>query len=779
MDDGHRAQRLHPQLFGGGDPGHDSDQRATQGPLEARVQREKQNAYAARLQDASSTSTGSRAMDLMADREGAVAVHKDSFAPPVVDPSAVLNMHLPNVGGLEAQIDILRREISVPRAFDRSVTDGLGHSFTRAFLLEGPPGTGKTNLVRALASTMEAEVRVLSAPELLSKYVGQSAANIRTLFDEAYKAWEEHGSNSPLFMYIIDEFDGLCGVRTAGGGDASLTNTSIVAQLNAVLDGVETPNNFLVFGLTNRPENLDPSLLRPGRFGRSLHFDLPSDLGRLQILKIHTLAARENGFLDPDVDLPQLSRQTINFTGAELWSLCQAANHYAMERCVVEMVEHSQHNTEAQDLRLMQEMAYKIYEIRHSNMQAFAGDLVQEGEDWLHSEQARRAIQERLNNIRRRAADRLRNQPAELPRALHFTAGKDDRDQIVGLPYARLPNHLQDRAPAQLTQEMIDILCTEDQTQLFKHKTPAQLTEHQTLLDKTRNLHQVLMHWDKNPFNIARVLPGKTRHVSQEIHILAHRRKELAKEYDFFRITQQDFDKALRDARPKFGRALHERSSSLELFDTGAWQRKQVLERLEDLWRKVSHSDPPARSSVLVEGPGGCGKTALIELFAFNSDASFLRVVNAAQLAHLHERVIAEQVHEAVKEAEDAKSSAIVVFDDLDTLVGFQPGGEILNPVVLRTFRAATCRSPRQTHGIMVVATVRDPQLRAQLTRQGFFHVVEVPDVFKLPSPDKEEALRQVACARRMDPAWVDRWETQEQPFKTLQHFLEFLGQHQ
>ena len=219
MDDGYRAQRLHPQLFGGGDPGHDSDQRATQSPLEARVQRDKQKTHTARIQDASTSSTGSQAMDMMADRTGAVAVQKESFAPPVVNPATVLDMYLPNVGGLEAQIDVLRREISVPRSFDRSLTDALGHSFTRAFLLEGPPGTGKTNLVRALASTMDAEVRVLSAPELLSKYVGQSAANIRTLFDEAYKAWEEHGSNSPLFMYIIDEFDGLCGVRTAGGGD--------------------------------------------------------------------------------------------------------------------------------------------------------------------------------------------------------------------------------------------------------------------------------------------------------------------------------------------------------------------------------------------------------------------------------------------------------------------------------------------------------------------------------------------------------------------------------
>jgi len=196
----------------------------------------------------------------------------------------------------------------------------------------GPPGTGKTLIATVLADQLNAhEPLILSGPEVFSQYVGQSGAKIRQLFEPAEKEWEEKGNASKLHVIIIDEIDAMCKNRSSQRGDAG-SNDQVVNQLLAKMDGVNSLNNVLMIGMTNRLEEMDQALLRPGRFEVKVLIGIPDESGRAEILEIHTKDWKKNGSLASDVSLREISSKSKNFTGAELKGLCNAALSHALMR---------------------------------------------------------------------------------------------------------------------------------------------------------------------------------------------------------------------------------------------------------------------------------------------------------------------------------------------------------------------------------------------------------------------------------------------------------------
>lgn len=141
------------------------------------------------------------------------------------------------------------------------------------------------------------------------------------------------GNNSALHIIIFDEIDAICKARGSVGGGTQVHDT-VVNQLLSKIDGVETLNNILVIGMTNRKDMIDEALLRPGRFEVQMEISLPDEHGRHQILGIHTSKIRENGKLADDVDVRELAAKTKNFSGAELAGLVRAATVTAMNRLV-------------------------------------------------------------------------------------------------------------------------------------------------------------------------------------------------------------------------------------------------------------------------------------------------------------------------------------------------------------------------------------------------------------------------------------------------------------
>jgi len=248
-----------------------------------------------------------------------IKVTREDFANVLrtIQPSALREvvLEVPNVkwediGGLEAVKQELREAVEWPLKYPE-VFKRLGIRPPRGILLYGPPGTGKTLLAKAVATESQANFISVKGPEVLSKWVGESEKAIREIFRKARET-------APCIIFF-DELDSIAprrGIHT----DAGVTDR-IVNQLLTEMDGMQSLKGVVVMGATNRPDILDPALLRPGRFDRVLYVPPPDKAARLAIFKIHT---REMP-LDKDVDLEQLAAITEGYTGADIEAIVREA----------------------------------------------------------------------------------------------------------------------------------------------------------------------------------------------------------------------------------------------------------------------------------------------------------------------------------------------------------------------------------------------------------------------------------------------------------------------
>jgi vesicle-fusing ATPase len=234
-------------------------------------------------------------------------------------------------GGLDTEFSTIFRRAFASRLYPGLMRDmGLNH--IRGMLLYGAPGCGKTLIARKIGQALHArEPKKVNGPEILSKFVGESEANIRELFRDAEEEQRTRGDDSDLHIIIFDEIDAIC-KRRGSSSSQSGVGDSIVNQLLSKIDGVDALNNNLLIGMTNRKDMIDDALLRPGRFEVHIEIGLPDEHGRKSILGIHTAKARAAGRLSDAVDLSQLACDTKNYTGAELEGLVRDAGSYALMR---------------------------------------------------------------------------------------------------------------------------------------------------------------------------------------------------------------------------------------------------------------------------------------------------------------------------------------------------------------------------------------------------------------------------------------------------------------
>ena len=238
------------------------------------------------------------------------------------------------IGGVEKQFNEMFRRIFTSRMLAPDLVKKLGLKHCKGIILYGLPGCGKTLLARCIGKMLNIQdIKIVNGPEILNKYVGGSEENVRTLFKDAEKEYAAKGDKSKLHMIIFDEIDAICHHRTSSNSSTNVAN-NVVNQLLSKIDGVDSLNNILLIGMTNRLDLIDEAILRPGRFGYRLEISLPDDDGRYQILKIHTSSIHNNHLLDKDVDLKIISEKTKNYTGAELESLIQTATSYTIMRQV-------------------------------------------------------------------------------------------------------------------------------------------------------------------------------------------------------------------------------------------------------------------------------------------------------------------------------------------------------------------------------------------------------------------------------------------------------------
>jgi transitional endoplasmic reticulum ATPase len=245
----------------------------------------------------------------------------------------VPNVHWDDVGGLEQAkqelIEAVEWPMKYPDAFKR-----VGIEPPHGILLYGPPGTGKTMLARAVATESEANFISIKGPELISKWVGESEKGVRETFRRAKMA-------APAIVFF-DEIDALVPRRGSGFGDSNVTER-VISQLLTELDGLEKLENVVVIGATNRPDLVDPALLRPGRFDRLVLVSAPDEKARLEILKIHT----KNMPLTKDVDLKLLAKETEGYSGSDIAALCREAAMLVLRKDIKGKEVRMQHFREA------------------------------------------------------------------------------------------------------------------------------------------------------------------------------------------------------------------------------------------------------------------------------------------------------------------------------------------------------------------------------------------------------------------------------------------------
>ncbi|TMI37238.1 CDC48 family AAA ATPase [Candidatus Bathyarchaeota archaeon] len=221
-----------------------------------------------------------------------------------------------DIGGLHGEIQRIREMVELPLRHPE-LFQRLGIEPPKGIFLYGPPGCGKTLVAKAVASESDANFYVISGPEIMSKFYGESEARLREIFQKAQES-------APSIIFI-DEMDSIAPKREEVTGEVE---RRVVAQLLSLMDGMAARGNIIVIGATNRPNAIDPALRRPGRFDREIEIGVPDKTSRHEILQVHTRAMP----LTLDVDLHRLSDICHGYTGADISALCREAAMKALRR---------------------------------------------------------------------------------------------------------------------------------------------------------------------------------------------------------------------------------------------------------------------------------------------------------------------------------------------------------------------------------------------------------------------------------------------------------------
>jgi len=245
----------------------------------------------------------------------------------------VPNVSWNDIGGLESVKRELQELVQYPVEHPEKFLK-FGMTPSKGVLFYGPPGCGKTLLAKAIANECQANFISIKGPELLTMWFGESEANVREVFDKARQA-------APCVLFF-DELDSIAKSRGGNSGDGGGASDRVINQVLTEMDGMGSKKNVFIIGATNRPDIIDPAVLRPGRLDQLMYIPLPDEGSRLAIFRANLRKSPVAG----DVDVEHLARVTKGFSGADLTEICQRACKLAIRECIEKDIKHEKERIE-------------------------------------------------------------------------------------------------------------------------------------------------------------------------------------------------------------------------------------------------------------------------------------------------------------------------------------------------------------------------------------------------------------------------------------------------
>merc|ERR1711920_224470 len=268
----------------------------------------------------------------------------------------VPNVTWDDIGGLESVKRELQEVVQYPVNFPEKF-EKFGMSPSKGVLFYGPPGCGKTLLAKAIANECSANFISIKGPELLTMWFGESEANVRELFDKARGA-------APCVLFF-DELDSIARARGSSSGDAGGAGDRVINQILTEMDGMGSKKSVFIIGATNRPDIIDPAVLRPGRLDQLIYIPLPDEGSRMNILK----SCLRKSPLSPEVDLTHLAKHTPGYSGADLTEICQRAAKMAIRESIEKEIEAEKEREASGDQAMETEMEDPVPEITKTHFE--------------------------------------------------------------------------------------------------------------------------------------------------------------------------------------------------------------------------------------------------------------------------------------------------------------------------------------------------------------------------------------------------------------------------